>query len=152
VTAWVRLLRSHAALRRELSTELTAEHGLSINDFEALLLLSRAEGNFMKRVELAEGLMLTPSGVTRLLEGLEQAGYVEKGSCSTDARVNYAVLTGAGREALTRASHSHVTAVRAVFEQRLDEAELNTLAELLGRLPGAGGADGESCGPAEASS
>jgi DNA-binding MarR family transcriptional regulator len=147
VTAWVRLLRSHAALRRELSVQLTAEHGLSINDYEALLLLARAEGGYLKRVELAEGLSLTPSGVTRLLEGLEQAGYVDKNSCATDARISYAVVTDAGRDALTRASESHLAAVRGVFEQHLDDAELQTLADLLGRLPGAGGADGESCTP-----
>src|SRR5262245_40916570 len=134
VTVWVRLLRSHAALRRELSVQLTAEHGLSINDYEALLLLARAEGGYLKRVELAEGLSLTPSGVTRLLEGLEQAGYVEKNSCATDARISYAALTDAGRDALTRASESHLAAVRSVFEQHLDDAELQTLADLLGRL------------------
>ena len=145
VTVWVRLLRSHAALRRELSAELTAAHGLSINDYEALLLLARAEGGYLKRVELAEGLSLTPTGVTRLLEGLEKAGYVDKNSCATDARVSYAVVTDAGRDALTRASESHLAAVRAVFEDRLDDRELQTLADLLGRLPGAGGADGESC-------
>src|SRR5262245_52347086 len=116
VTVWVRLLRSHAALRRTLSAELSAEHGLSINDYEALLLLSRAEGGYLKRVELADGLSLTPSGVTRLLDGLEAAGYVEKSSCATDARVSYAVVTEAGQDALTRASQSHLAAVRAVFE------------------------------------
>lgn len=144
--AWVRLLRSHAAVTRALSAQLLAEHGLTINDYEALLLLARSEGGYLKRVELADGLLLTPSGVTRLLEGLERAGYVEKGSCPTDARVHYAVLTEQGRDKLTEASASHLAAVRALFEERLDSRELETLAELLGRLPGAGGADGSACG------
>ena len=69
--AWVRLLRGHAAARRSLSTELQTGHGLTVNDYEALLLLSRAEANCMRRVDLAEGLQLTASGVTRLLDGLE---------------------------------------------------------------------------------
>jgi len=143
--AWVRLLRGHAATTRSLSAELVAEHGLTINDYEALLLLSRAEGNHLKRVELAEGLILTPSGVTRLLNGLECAGYVDKGSCPTDARVHYAVLTEGGARKLAEASGSHLEAVRALFEELFDEDELTTLAELLGRLPGAAGADGAAC-------
>ena len=145
--AWVRLLRAHAASTLLLSAELVAEHGLTINDYEALLLLSHAESNSLKRVELAEQLVLTPSGVTRLLDGLERAGYVEKGPCATDARVTYAVLTDAGRRKLQEASSSHIAAVRALFEARFDEHELTTLAELLGRLPSAAGADGAACVP-----
>ena len=104
IQAFVGLLRAHAATTRRLSAELVSEHGLTINDYEALLRLSRADGRQLKRVELAESLLLTASGVTRLLDGLERAGYVEKGSCPTDARVTYAVLTDAGREKLDEAS------------------------------------------------
>ena len=146
IEAWVGLLRSHAATTRELSAELQAEHGLTISDYEALLLLSRAEGNMLKRVDLAAGLLLTPSGVTRLLNGLEAAGWVEKGSCATDARVSYAVLTPAGREKLEQAAKSHVAAVHDLFEARLDDDELARLAELLAKLPRAG-ADGADCTP-----
>ena len=71
--AWVALLRAHAATTRQLSALLVAEHGLTINDFEALLHLSRAEGHRMRRVDLAGELLLTASGVTRLLDGLEAA-------------------------------------------------------------------------------
>jgi len=145
--AWARLLRSYAATTRALSAELDARHGLTINDYEALLYLSRAEGRHMKRVELAEGLLLTPSGITRLLDGLERAGYVEKGTCATDARVTYAVLTERGAEKLADASESHLAAVCALFEEHLDDGELTTLAELLGRLPGTTGVDGTSCSP-----
>lgn len=143
--AWVRLLRGHATATRGLSAELVAEHGLTINDFEALLHLSRAEGSSMRRVDLAKLLLLTPSGVTRLLDGLECAGFVGKATCETDARVTYAVLTGAGRKKLEQASRSHFAAVRALFEERYSEDELATLAELLGRLPGAGGAAPADC-------
>ena len=69
--AWVRLLRAHASATRELSVQLQAEHGLTINDYEALHHLSRAEGSAMRRIDLAAELLLTPSGVTRLLDGLE---------------------------------------------------------------------------------
>jgi len=70
LSAWVRLLRGHASATRELSAQLQAEHGLTINDYEALLHLSRADGRSMRRVDLAEQLLLTASGVTRLLDGV----------------------------------------------------------------------------------
>jgi DNA-binding MarR family transcriptional regulator len=131
----VRLLRGHAATRRSLDAELQAAHGLTVVGFEALLLLSRAPERALRRVDLAEALGLTPSGVTRLLDGLERDGLVTKASCTHDARVTYAVLTDAGAERLERASCSHVGSVRALFEERYTAAELETLAELLGRLP-----------------
>jgi DNA-binding MarR family transcriptional regulator len=146
VQAFVRLLQGHAAATRELSADLVRDHGLTINDYEALLRLSRADGHYLKRVELAESLVLTPSGVTRLLDGLERAGYVEKGSCETDARITYAVLTDAGHEKLEEASRSHIAQIRAFFGERFDADELAMLAELLGRLPGAVG-DGTDCAP-----
>jgi DNA-binding MarR family transcriptional regulator len=146
ITAWARLLRTHAAVTRELSARLVADHGLTINDYEALLHLSHAPEGAMRRVDLAEELVLTPSGVTRLLEGLERAGWVKKGACKSDARVTYAVLTDKGRAKLEHASSSHLAQVRALFEERFSPAELESLAALLGRLPGGGG-DGEACSP-----
>ncbi len=143
--AWTRLLRAHAALTRRLSGELQAEHGLTINDYEALFLLSQAPGERLRRVDLAQRLLLTPSGVTRLLEGLEAAGLVRKATCETDLRVTYAELTDAGRERLDAASCGHVGSVRTVFEEHLSAEELATLARLLDRLPGVAGGD-ESCG------
>src|SRR5437667_10525427 len=132
VEAWVRLLRGQVALRRIFDGQLQADHELTLNDFEALLTLARADGH-MRRVDLAERLLLTPSGVTRLLDGLEQCGLVEKGSCETDARVTYAVLTEQGRERLEAAAESHLADVRRVLEGRFSEHELATLAELLAR-------------------
>jgi DNA-binding MarR family transcriptional regulator len=143
--AWARLLRGHAALRRSLSATLHEEHGLSVTDYEALLLLSRAEEQSMRRVDLADGLGLSPSGVTRLLDGLERQRLVEKRSCASDARVSYAALTEAGRRRLEDSSRSHIASVEAVFAGRYDGQELARLAELLQRLPGAGGAGGEAC-------
>jgi DNA-binding MarR family transcriptional regulator len=145
---WTRLLRVHAATGRRLSGSLQAEHGLSINDFEALELLARAEGRRLKRVELARSLALTPSGVTRLLEGLEDAGLVARASCPADLRVTYAELTHAGAETLEAASCRHVGSIRAVLEEHLSNEEIESLAELLGRLPGA--KDGDDCHAAPA--
>ena len=149
IAAWARLLKAHAATTRELSSELQAEHGLTINDYECLLLLSHAEGGAMRRIDLAGELLLTPSGVTRLLDGLQEAGYVCNDSCDSDARVKYAVLTEQGRRKLEEASRSHLASVADLFEQRFTKDELETLGELLGRLPGAGGNHG-SCSPGRA--
>ncbi|MDX6414593.1 MAG: hypothetical protein QOH23_2003 [Gaiellaceae bacterium] len=132
-------------MTRSMSAQLVADHGLTINDYEALLHLSHAEEGRMRRVDLAERLILTASGVTRLLDGLEGTGWVERGSCASDRRVTYAVLTDAGRAKLREASSSHIETVRDYFESRFSEAELDQLAGLLGRLPGAAAADSQDC-------
>jgi DNA-binding MarR family transcriptional regulator len=134
--SWIGLLRAHGAATRALSAQLVAEHGLTINEYECLLRLARAEGGQLRRVDLVQALLLTASGVTRLLDGLERQGYVEKGSCSSDARVTYAVLTDVGRAKLDEASCSHVAAIHAHFEEQLTPAEIEQLAALLGKLPG----------------
>ena len=85
--AWVSFLRAHAAITRELSVRLQREHGLTLNDYEVLLHLSQADGGMMRRVDLAQSVLLTASGITRLLDGLERSGLVEKASCDRDARV-----------------------------------------------------------------
>jgi DNA-binding MarR family transcriptional regulator len=146
--AFVGLLRAHAALTRELNADLVNRHGLTINDYEVLLHLARADGRRLRRVDLAERLVLTASGVTRLLDGLERAGYVEKGRCESDARVTYAVLTTAGLDKLREASDTHVGGIRTAFELRYSEDELAALAELLARLPLEGGSV-ESCSAPE---
>jgi DNA-binding MarR family transcriptional regulator len=143
IDAWVRLLRGHAATRRKLTAELQSEHGLTVNDYEALLLMARAEEKLMRRVDLAEALQLTASGITRMLDGLEDQGLVEKATCSSDARVTYAKLTASGERKLKQASSSHIAGVEALFQEHFTATELSTLAELLGRLPGAGGDSGD---------
>ena len=145
VDAFAKLLRAHAALTRELSARLMTDHGLSITDYQCLLSLAHAEDGAMRRVDLAEQLMLTPSGVTRMLDGLERDGWVTKASCDSDARVTYAVLTEEGRERLEAAGRTHIAQVRELFEQQLSLDELETLVELLGRLPGGAAGRGEAC-------
>lgn len=146
IDAWVRLLRGHAGMRRSVSAQLQAEHGLTVNEYETLLLLARAPDRHMRRVDLADSLQLTPSGITRLLDGLRERGLVDKAACSGDARVSYAVLTEAGHEKLVEASCSHLGAIRTLFEERYSKPEIETLIDLLGRLPGAGSCDGSGCG------
>lgn len=137
VTAFLRLLRVNATIRRELDARLLRAHGLTVKDYEVLVSLARAEGGLARRVDLAERVLLTPSGITRLLDGLERLGLVEKGHCPSDARVTYAVITEAGREAAAAAQGEHDKLLRELIGGSLAPAELETLIELLGRLPGA---------------
>jgi DNA-binding MarR family transcriptional regulator len=134
--AFARLARAHAVLRRELAAEVLTPRGLTMSDFDALLHLSRAEDNRLRRVDLVERLMLTPSGVTRLLEGLQEGGLVENVQCDDDARVTWARLTEDGVETLECVGASYATRLRELFEGRLDTAEVGRLTELLGKLPG----------------
>jgi DNA-binding MarR family transcriptional regulator len=144
IAPWVRFLRAHASVTRELNARLIAEHGLTLNDYEVLLQLAHAPDRQLRRVDLATRVLLTASGITRLLDGLERAGYVERGQCASDARVSYAVLTDAGYEKLREAADTHLEDVQALFFERFSERELGTLAELLGRLGGA--EDATACG------
>ena len=134
MVAWVNFLRAHSAVTRALNADLVQSHGLTINDYEVLLHLARAEERALRRVDLADRLVLTASGITRLLEGLERAGHVTKRRCESDARVTYAVLTDAGLEKLREASEKHVAGVRTLFENRFTDEELETLGQLLSRL------------------
>ncbi len=145
VTVFARLLRAHGTLMRELEARLVAEHGLTSNDFETLLHLSREPEQRMRRVDLADRLALTPSGVTRLLDGLMAAGLVERASCPSDARVSYAVLTDAGRELFAAAVETNDRSCRELIGQHLSPAELAQLSTLLGRLPTVGEVDGSAC-------
>jgi DNA-binding MarR family transcriptional regulator len=135
IQAWVALLRAHATSVRQFNAELVAEHGLTLNDYEVLLHLSRAEGGRLRRVDLAERVLLTPSGITRLLEGLERVGYVERASCDADARVTYAQLTEDGEAKLRAAAETHVAGIREFFRGRFSKDELQALGGLLERLP-----------------
>lgn len=140
------MLRVRAALLRELDARLVADHELTVSDFEVLTLLARADDRRMRRVDLAEEIVLSPSGVTRMLDRLEAAGLVEKGICESDARVTYAVLTDAGAAKVKEIWPSHKADVERIFGERFSNEELESLADLLGRLPGAAEAE---CGPDE---
>jgi DNA-binding MarR family transcriptional regulator len=133
--AWVRFLRAHAALTRELSSRLEALHELTLSDFDVLVQLYHAEGLRMRRIDLARSVLLTASGITRLLDGLEACGLVAKERCDSDARVTYAVLTKAGVKKIEEARESHLADVEELFGSRFSAVEREQLSELLGRLP-----------------
>jgi DNA-binding MarR family transcriptional regulator len=144
--AWVRFVRAHATVLRQLNAELVSTHGLTVSDFEVLLQLVQAPDRVLRRVDLAERVLLTPSGITRLLEGLERAGLVERAQCASDRRVVYAKLTAAGEERVHAAGVTHRAGVRALFAERYSPEELAALSALLTRLPGADTDDDDTCG------
>jgi DNA-binding MarR family transcriptional regulator len=151
LSAWIAYLRTHAAIKRQLNADLLESHGLTLSDYEVLLRLSQADGREMRRIDLAESVVLTASGITRLLDGLERAGYVEKGTCASDARVSYARLTEFGLDKLREAAVTHLAGVDELFTGRYTDEELETLGHLLARLPTTGrDDDGPSCSPPEA--
>jgi DNA-binding MarR family transcriptional regulator len=146
VDSFVSLVRAYTHAMRHLNAQLTAEHGLTISDYEVLLRLARAPDRRMRRVDLAEQVLLTASGITRLLDGLERTGFVERGSCDTDRRVVYAVLTDDGVQKLREASQSHVGQIEEYFNSRYEEEQLVALDALLARIePG----DAADCSPPE---
>jgi DNA-binding MarR family transcriptional regulator len=134
-TAWVRFLRAHSALTRELSSRLEALHELTLSDFDVLVQLYFAEGRRMRRIDLARSVLLTASGITRLLDGLESCGLVAKDRCASDARVTYAVLTDAGVKKIEEARESHLADIEELFGSQFSQQELEQLADLLARLP-----------------
>lgn len=141
--AWVALLHAHTALTRSFNADLQATHGMTVTDFEVLRHLAGAEEGRMRRVDLAQRVGLTPSGITRLLDGLQQAGLVCKAGCRSDGRVSYAELTDAGRETLLSTAATHIAAIEALFTERFTAEEIDRLGELLERLPLTG--DGGAC-------
>lgn len=133
-------------MTRAFNAELQAARGVTVMDFEVLRRLGSAPDGRMRRVDLAQAVGLTPSGITRLLDGLLAEDLVRKEHCPVDARVAYAAITPEGRAALAQAAAVHLSALVAIFEERFSPDELGVLVTLLGRLPGA--AEADSCGPA----
>jgi DNA-binding MarR family transcriptional regulator len=130
----VGFLRAHASLTRQLSARLEAAHGLTLNDYDVLVQLAYAPDRQLRRVDLARSVLLSPSGITRLLDGLEREGWVEKGLCPSDARVTYAVLTETGLAKFKAVRITHLADIESVFGSRFNSEELAALSSLLGRL------------------
>jgi DNA-binding MarR family transcriptional regulator len=147
--AWRGLLRAHASLAKALDAQLEAEHGLPLSSYEVLLFLADAQDGRMRMHDIASSVLLSRSGLTRLVDRLERDGLVERQSCECDARGSYAVLTDAGREKLRAARATHLAGVRSLFLQHLDDAELDLLGDVWDRILPAGGCcpdAGAACG------
>jgi len=134
--AWRGLVSVHSRLFSCLDQELQASSGLSLTDYEVLARLFEAEGQRLRMSELAESLHLSPSGLTRRLDGLVAEGMVERSQCPEDRRGSFAVLTSTGREALEQAAPSHIRQVRKHFVDRLTRSQLSALADAMSALEG----------------
>lgn len=134
--AWQALLHAHHQITRVLDAELRAEHGVSWGDYDVLVRLARAAGNRLRMSELAERVMISPSGLTRVVDGLVEDGFVERERDAGDARVVYARLTDAGRDCVKRAAKTHLRGVREHFTGRLGERQLRQVAAALQVITG----------------
>jgi DNA-binding MarR family transcriptional regulator len=129
--AWRGLVQAATGLLAVLDNELQAEHGLTLGDYEVLVHLSEAPAQAIRMSELAGRLHLSPSGITRRIDGLVKSGWVERKRCPTDRRGSNAVLTELGRKTLEDAAPTHLEGVRAHFIDRLSDRQLANLAAAL---------------------
>jgi DNA-binding MarR family transcriptional regulator len=132
--AWRSFLTAHARLTRLLDEELRAEHGLSLAEYDALLQLAEAPDRRMRMNRLADQVILSRSGVTRLIDRLVANGLVERSACLADARGAEAVLTDAGLQRLRTAARTHLRGVQAYFVEPLASADLAAIESSLGRV------------------
>ena len=136
--AWRGLLRVHSGMTKALDAELVREHGLGLSSYEVLLFLADAPDGRLRMSELAEGVLLSRSGLTRLVDRLERDGLLRRERCEDDARGYHALITDKGRELFGRARRTHLDGVRERFLSRLSPDELRTLARLWEKVaPGA---------------
>jgi DNA-binding MarR family transcriptional regulator len=134
LAAWRGLLRTHASLTRALDDELTSGHGLPLSSYEVLLRLDDAPAGRLRMSELADPALLSRSGVSRLVDRLEQDGLLRREKCHDDGRGAFAAITPSGRRLLDEARDTHLAGVRRLFLERLSGAELRLLGELWARF------------------
>jgi DNA-binding MarR family transcriptional regulator len=136
--AWRGMLAAHATLIARLDAELERDHGIPLTSYEVLMYLADAAGGRLRMGELADRLLLSRSGITRLVDRLVRQGLIERVRCEDDGRGFYAVLTPAGRAKLDAARPAHLSGVREHFLSRLEPEELASMAAIWDRLLGQG--------------
>lgn len=134
LAAWRGFLRAHSRLVRELDAELQREHSLSLSSYDVLVQLAGAPEGRLRMSELAGQVLLTPSGLTRLVDRLCREGVVARDRCDSDARGAFAVLTDQGAERFAEARRTHLDGVRRLFLAALNEADMRRLAGIWDRL------------------
>ncbi|WP_207938741.1 MarR family winged helix-turn-helix transcriptional regulator [Actinomadura darangshiensis] len=131
---WRTLLRAEARLSRRLQADLLARHDLALGSYEVLMHLGEAPGGRLRMNDLADRVLLSRSGLTRLVDRLQRDGLVIRQSCPSDARGLFAVLTAGGRDRLAEATPTYREGVRDHVLSRLDEPDLRALRHLLDKL------------------
>jgi DNA-binding MarR family transcriptional regulator len=129
--AWRSFLRAHATLMRTLETELSRDADLALTDYDVLVQLAAAPERRLRMSELANALLLSRSGATRLVDRLVASGLVERVTCDTDRRGQWASLTPAGHERLRRATPTHLRGVSEHFLDRIAPDDLAALERML---------------------
>lgn len=138
--AWRSFLRAHARVTRVLDAELTAECDLPLGSYEVLLHLNDAPGHLLRMTDLADRVVLSRSGLTRLVDRMEREGLIKRESCPSDLRGTNAVITPEGRRRLKAAAPVHLRGVREHIVDQLTPDEIEVLARALGRVAGPGSA------------
>jgi DNA-binding MarR family transcriptional regulator len=138
---WVRFLQAHSAITRELEAQLVGAHALTLSDYDVLVQLSTAPEQRLRNIDLARAVLLTRSGITRLVDGLEGDGLVTRCSCSTDKRGTFIQLTDEGMRRLREAASTHIQGVRDLFLSRIGDRQ--AMDDLLAALPGGADCDVE---------
>jgi DNA-binding MarR family transcriptional regulator len=134
IGVWRAFLRAHAGITRELERELTTQAGLPLAWYDVLLQLAEAPGRRLRMAELADRVLLSRSGLTRLVDRLQAEGLVCREPSPDDARGTFTVLTEAGFTALRRAAPVHLAGINRHWLAHFDDDELRQLRELLRRL------------------
>lgn len=134
--AWQALLHAHHDVMRQLDAELREEHGLSMSAYDVLLRLTRAPDRSLRMTDLAERVMVSPSGLTRTVDRLVSKGLVERDRFDGDARVMLARLTDRGQQVLRGAAKTHLRGIRRHFTGRLSETQLRNVASALEAITG----------------
>ena len=132
--AWRGLLRVHAQLSKALDAQLLAEHGLPLTSYEVLMYLSDSDGGRMRMNELAASVLLSRSGLTRLVDRLERQGLLKRERCASDARGLFAEITDEGRSVFADARKTHLDGVRRLFLDRFSRDELRSIGALWDKL------------------
>jgi DNA-binding MarR family transcriptional regulator len=150
MAAWRAFMEAHARITGQLSRELQAEEGLQLTWYDVLVQLSEAPDRRLRMQELADRVLLSQSGLTRLVDRLQAEGYVERVRCTEDGRGTFAHLTPAGLAALRRTYPTHLRGVREWFADGLSDEEAVVLARALRRvadgLAGSGETVEDDCG------
>jgi DNA-binding MarR family transcriptional regulator len=131
LAAWRSFLRAHARVIRALEAELDASQDLALTDYDILVQLATAPDRRLRMSELADALLLSRSGVTRLVDRLVTDGLIERVVCDTDRRGQWASLTAAGRQRLRAATPTHLGGVAEHFLDRLSDDDLAALQRML---------------------
>lgn len=146
IAPWRTFLHAHARVTRRLDDELRREHGMSLAEYDALLQLATTAGRRLRMNQLAERVLLSRSGVTRLIDRLVEDGSVERSSCLEDARGAEAVLTPAGLERLRQASATHLRGIQRWFVAPIAVEDREAIERGLGRVVTALGPVARSAG------